>query len=373
MSAPDEVGAEFQETRSRSVCGLDWASQAPGRAAAQLTACGDTLCLESIGTGVTDAAAIQFCRDRRFAAVGVDVPFGWPVRFSRFVSGWQANGGITGPPESEAFRYRITDRVVRDRLGKHPLSVSSDLISLAARSWVCLVHQAALGGQVDCGLPEPPRLRPPVIEVYPGAALAAICGARPAIRSDGYKKDATARRELLDALVTEFRLDLNGKRDVVIGTGLRCDAFDALVAALTTAIYAGMVTGWSICRPGAGIDLNILRKEGWIYFPTPHPVPCFVEPNTSTSARIRATAAGPQSGATPIPSVSVSKPELSAAGLTAVEVVNRRVLCPACRAFVFQRWPSGWDAHSHRCPGLDASTHSERKAEFKARYRQLFR
>ena len=60
--------------------------------------------------------------------------------------------------------------------------------------------------------------------------------------------------------------------------------------------------------------------------------------------------------------------------LQAGDVANRRVLCPACRAKVFARWPSGWDAHAaHRCEAIQGGTEEQRKAEFQRRFARLFR
>ena len=49
------------------------------------------------------------------------------------------------------------------------------------------------------------------------------------------------------------------------------------------------------------------------------------------------------------------------------EQEHRRV-CPGCD-YEFKRWPFGWDAHAaHRCAGLVARGHEERKKEFKRRF-----
>lgn len=60
-------------------------------------------------------------------------------------------------------------------------------------------------------------------------------------------------------------------------------------------------------------------------------------------------------------------------GFTAREVAGKQVLCPACRGYVFQRWPFGWDSHAHRCAGLSELGHEERKVAFKTQWRGLFR
>lgn len=60
-------------------------------------------------------------------------------------------------------------------------------------------------------------------------------------------------------------------------------------------------------------------------------------------------------------------------GLSVQDVVNRRVLCPACKEKVFSQWPLGWDSHAARCKGIDGINSTDRKKSFKSRYRHLFR
>ena len=60
--------------------------------------------------------------------------------------------------------------------------------------------------------------------------------------------------------------------------------------------------------------------------------------------------------------------------LTVDQVVGRRAFCPACGQKDFKMWPEGWDGHAgYKCEGLDSDDVKERKAEFKSRFRYLFR
>lgn len=75
-----------------------------------------------------------------------------------------------------------------------------------------------------------------------------------------------------------------------------------------------------------------------------------------------------------IPACDANGVILNAAVLTDRQVVNQRVLCPCCGEKTFEKWPLGWDAHAtHRCSGLRSSGETERKAEFKKAFRNLFR
>jgi hypothetical protein len=60
--------------------------------------------------------------------------------------------------------------------------------------------------------------------------------------------------------------------------------------------------------------------------------------------------------------------------LTAEDLAQQRVLCPACGEKTFAKWPEGWDSHAaHRCAGVQGATPEERKAAFKREYEHLFR
>src|SRR5258708_9065468 len=66
----------------------------------------------------------------------------------------------------------------------------------------------------------------------------------------------------------------------------------------------------------------------------------------------------------------------NAEGLTCDDVCHEKILCPAC-GHPFEKWPEGWDGHAtgqaNFCTGLRETENQKRKAEFKARFRHLFR
>jgi hypothetical protein len=64
----------------------------------------------------------------------------------------------------------------------------------------------------------------------------------------------------------------------------------------------------------------------------------------------------------------------NAEALAADEVALERVLCPACHKQPLDKWPLGWDGHSGwRCEAIEGATPAERKANYKHRFRHLFR
>lgn len=182
------------------ISGIDWAVESRNRAAVILetSPTNGAVRVVDVAQPVTDAYASQLCRNAASAVVAVDTPFGWPAEFSDFVARWRADG-VPGQvvPDSARFRFRLTDSQVWEQLGKCPLSVSADRIGLAARTWVELLQREGLADTVDPGCGRETGTGPTLIEVYPGATLAAVYGPRPEVVLDGYKKDPEARRQRL--------------------------------------------------------------------------------------------------------------------------------------------------------------------------------
>lgn len=78
----------------------------------------------SIGATDSDLRKLFGSADK----IGIDAPFGWPMPFVRAVAEYSAS---TAWPSAEVrqLRYRRTDEVVREKLRRPPLSVSSDKIA----------------------------------------------------------------------------------------------------------------------------------------------------------------------------------------------------------------------------------------------------
>ena len=66
----------------------------------------------------------------------------------------------------------------------------------------------------------------------------------------------------------------------------------------------------------------------------------------------------------------------NAGDLTANQVANQKVLCPAGCGHPFEKWPCGWDRHAESprtCNGVaDGNTEKKRKRAFKEKYLCLF-
>ena len=176
-------------------------------------------------------------------AVGIDAPLGWPDKFTKAVSEWSLDNWNT--EIRDELRFRLTDRIVRERIGKWPLSVSSDLIALPAMRAMALLRRSNVqdksGG--DKGF----------YEVYPAGSLR-IWG----IYESGYKKSMEVRRRMLSALRINFPL-----LEIPEEYANTDDNLDSLVAAITVEQAARGIT----IAPTAS-QLGLAMNEGWIHLPS---------------------------------------------------------------------------------------------------------
>lgn len=236
--------------------GLDLAAEAGNTALARLE-------WEDAGCsvrGIELACEDEMIVDALLAAdkAGVDCPLGWPVPFVEFVAAHRSGNvdvpvGTRGRDWRRNLALRLTDRVVHERTGLTPLSVSADRIGHAAMRCAALLSRLAREGRpVDrCGTGV-------VVEVYPAASLR-LWG----LPYRGYKRphDLAALGRLVDGLLAAAPwLDLGSYEPLCRRSH---DATDAVIAALTArAALRGLTT-----TPGAD-QIETARSEGWIALPT---------------------------------------------------------------------------------------------------------
>lgn len=234
--------------------GVDLAAGVPGTALAEITWEPGGARLVRLDLGVDDAAIVASLGGDGW--LGLDCPLGWPDAFVDFV---QAHHGSTAPALGEVdggadwrrgLVYRRTDVVVRDRIGRWPLSVSTDRLGVTALRGAGLLRRLAA-----TGFPVDRAAEGRLFEVYPGGALR-IWG----FDTTKYRVDATRRATLLAALQQRAPwFDIGAFAAVAVASA---DAFDAVIAALATRAAA---TG-RFLRPGAD-DLEVARREGWVALP----------------------------------------------------------------------------------------------------------
>ncbi|MDR6689722.1 hypothetical protein J2X55_000621 [Microbacterium sp. 1154] len=235
--------------------GVDLAAGAPGTALAEMVWMNGTARLTRLEIGIQDADIVASVASGN-AWLGVDCPLGWPDAFVDFVQAHHAEadpalGPVDGGAEwRRSLVYRHTDHVVRERIGRWPLSVSTDRLGVTALRGAGLLRRLA-----EAGFPVDRAAEGRLFEVYPGGSLR-LWG----FDTSGYRVDATRRALLFDALTERVPwLDVGGFAPLAIA---KADAFDAVIAALAT--RAGALGSFE--RPASGM-LPIVRREGWVVLP----------------------------------------------------------------------------------------------------------
>lgn len=208
-----------------------------------------------MGPGPTDDALVAAAVAADMTAI--DVPLGWPDGFVDAVvahhqgKGWPPSS-VAPPLDRLPLRYRLTDRVVMAGGGR-PLSVSSDLIGVAAMRGARLQHLlVAAGVPVDRS-----GVTGRVVEAYPAAALRAW-----GLASSRYKGPVhvAACRSLAAELAA--RCGAVGRAAAAALEGCDDNALDGFVCALVArAVLVGLTT-----RP-AEEQAEVARREGWIHVP----------------------------------------------------------------------------------------------------------
>lgn len=235
--------------------GVDLAAGAPGTALAEIVWADGAAMLTRLEVGIEDADIVASVAAGD-AWLGVDCPLGWPDAFVDFVRSHHGAGEPElGPVEGHAewrrpLVYRHTDHVVRERIGRWPLSVSTDRLGVTALRGAGMLRRLA---QAGVGVDRAAEGR--LFEVYPGGSLR-LWG----FDTTGYRVDADRRAILLDALRERAPwFDVGGFAPLAIR---KADAFDAVIAALATRVGAlGL-----FARPAPEV-LAVARREGWVVLP----------------------------------------------------------------------------------------------------------
>lgn len=234
--------------------GVDLAAGVPGTALAEIVWSGDSARLVRLEAGVGDALIVASVGGD--AWLGLDCPLGWPDAFVDFLGAHHAGaepelGPVDGGADwRRGLVYRRTDVVVRERIGRWPLSVSTDRLGVTALRGAGLLRRLAAAG-----FPVDRAGEGRLFEVYPGGALR-IWG----FDTTKYRVDATRRAALLAVL--QRRAPWFDPGPFAALAVASADAFDAMIAALATRAAA---TGRFV-RPGPG-DLDVARREGWVALP----------------------------------------------------------------------------------------------------------
>jgi len=233
--------------------GIDLAAEPKGTALALIDWSDRSGKLVDLKVGVADSVIVEDVSNA--GKIGIDCALGWPMEFVDFVSNHndpnakshQVEGGMDW---RRRLSYRETDRAVRAKTGRWPLSVSTDRLGLTAMRCAGLLGRLEKTGiQIDrsgAGV---------VAEVYPGATLR-VWG----FDTTGYRKSVDERKRLLNQILEQANwLDTSSFASLMLES---CDAFDAVIAALASrAAFLGL------SEPPTQSQMSQARIEGWIALP----------------------------------------------------------------------------------------------------------
>jgi predicted RNase H-like nuclease len=241
------------------IVGVDCASSEKriGLAIASIGNLKPTINKVKVGGGnvpVADWIAEQLPKDQP-ALLALDAPLGWPTALgSELFVHW---AGMPLGTRPDCLFSRLTDRMIRQTLGKRPLEVGANLIARTAHSALSLLQN--LREKTGLALPlawEPGAIRETsAIEVYPAATLI-VHG----INVQGYKKPnaSAVRGKLLERLSDHV--------EIAEDRGLLESNHDALDAAIC------VLAAWDFLQRKCiqPTDLETARKEGWIWVRHPN-------------------------------------------------------------------------------------------------------
>jgi predicted nuclease with RNAse H fold len=188
------------------------------------------------------------CLDELIAradAVGIDAPFGWPIKFVAAVGEWLLSKWDVGI--RDRLRFRETDRCAQTRFSLSPLSVSSDRIALPAMRVMALLKRHGVTDRSGDGK---------FFEVYPAGSLK-IWG----LPDKGYKKNSSEGQRKRGEMLRKLRAKMPWL-EVAPEYAKSADALDALVAALTVRAAIQGLTHRAPPELAA-----VAKQEGWIHLP----------------------------------------------------------------------------------------------------------
>lgn len=238
--------------------GIDLAAEARNTAIAVLRDRGAQVAIEHVRVGADDDDIIAGIASAHKA--GVDIPFGWPVRFTDLITAHAEALSSPQPDTGKEWRreilYRSTDLEVRRVVGKIPLSVAADRIAHPAIRWAGIAARLR-----DQRIAVPLDGSGIACEVYPAGALAAWGFGH--VRYKGPKR-AQNRRELVESLADRLPwLDWREHRAI-------CADDDNALDAVISAIVAREVAGGRAVAPSPEFE-EAAAQEGWIWLPAQDP------------------------------------------------------------------------------------------------------
>jgi hypothetical protein len=193
--------------------------------------------------------------------IAIDAPFGWPVAFVDALSGdadWpEADVGI-----DPGLVHRRTDRWIRSRTGKVPLSVSTDRIAYPAMRLASLFthYNARRENPVDRT-----GRTGPFCEAYPDPSIRAFD-----LWPDGVKRNASYKRDGGTAVRQAIMGRLQERAPWLAVTDAQSEACvesNDMLDALICALVARAAERPGLVHPIPPEAEDDAQREGWIHLP----------------------------------------------------------------------------------------------------------
>jgi hypothetical protein len=195
------------------------------------------------------------------SVIGIDVPFGWPIRFKDALQRYRADNPVT---LQAPFPERLTDINIRNKLNLTPLSVAAQLIGRCTWEAARLLAEAKSADY--CINPTELTKKRSVIEVYPKATLCSLSRMAKADFNNlqHYKKGARApanRGEICELVLRRLSIKFEDPNKACQDMQTHHDALDAALALVT----ADAFSRGEVLPPLQNADQA--AQEGWIYYP----------------------------------------------------------------------------------------------------------
>lgn len=197
-------------------------------------------------------------RTAEASLLAMDSPLGWPATLGVTLAGHRAGAPIEIEPDA-MFR-RLTDRIVRRRIGKQPLEVGADRIARTALAALRLLGEigSSMGEPVELAWNRRRIAKASAIETYPAAWL--LSRDLPARRyKDRGPGDAERRAVIVARLEGLFA---GGLARAAASLSANAHLLDAVICVLCGADFLG-----GGCLAPSVEERGLARKEGWIWFP----------------------------------------------------------------------------------------------------------
>lgn len=205
----------------------------------------------------------HLCVQEPNAFIGIDVPFGWPIKFCNALHVHSAQNPFSFILNREQYLRRYTETWVKLKLNVTPQTVAADKIGSTAMFGAHLLSEITSSElshlRVQVPGTGPSEARPGVIEVYPKASLVAWAQQTSRV---AYKdpKDISGRDKIWSVVIARYQDKVTGlpkcpKTD---------DEIDGYVCALTAYEYSLGGCTAPLLSPE---KVKQVEREGWIWFP----------------------------------------------------------------------------------------------------------